>query len=176
MGWHELKATFGYRNSADQEVYLVKGANTYAAPASIPKRYLVLHHTAGVDSRQYLLNNPGRVSSHYLVGDYDANRARRIYKYASEIRECTHTQGLGSIGGYALGNINDVCVSIEVEGPPIDPALRLYVAKLARSIIDGWAALGVSLTMLRHRDIDHRKPDPAMDWTKFCQEVYWPDV
>jgi len=172
MGWHEDNARYSYTNALGQDVYYVAGANVYPAPVGLLKRFLVIHHTAGTDSRAYLKRNPKRVSTHYLIGNYDDGRARRVYKYASEVRECTHTQGFGTIGGYTAGNINDVCISIEIEGPPIDDPLMLAAADLARSIIDTWRGLGVELLMLRHKDIDTQKSDPALQWNNFCQLTY----
>jgi N-acetyl-anhydromuramyl-L-alanine amidase AmpD len=95
----------------------------------------------------------------------------RVYKYASETHDCTYTQGFGVMGGMTQ-SINDVAISIEVEGPPFDAAVLTEAAALARSILDYWREMGPDLVMVGHKHIDSRKPDPSFLWLDFCKMVY----
>lgn len=162
----------GYTNDNGQEVWMIDGANVYATPSGVRKRLFVVHHTDGVDSREYGRNNARRVSYHYLVGSYADAGGLRLYKYASEIQMCTHTQGYGSIGRYLGYNINDYAVSMEIEGPPFTVELINYAARAAGSILRGWRQRGTPLIMVPHLILDKNKEDPAFDWHNWCQLVY----
>jgi hypothetical protein len=149
-------------------VYFIPGDDTAPRPVKDDVRLLVIHHSAGSDSRAYLRDNPN-VGCHYLVGAYpDTLWIPRIYKYASEANAVTYTQGYGSIGGYD-GNPNDIAASIEVEGGPDfrDGVIDL-AARLARTILNRRR----NALMLRHLDIDDRKIDPSFDWLAWCYKVY----
>lgn len=161
-----------YSNAAGQDIYSIAGANVGQRPLNTPPRYLIIHHTAGVDSRKYLWQNDLGVSAHYLVGIYrDTGGAVRVYKYAGEASEYTYTQGFSTIG--PITDPNKWCISIEMEGPPIPPAVFTASARLAWSILRYWASRGHPLVMLGHRHIDRRgKQDPAVDWQAFCEEAY----
>lgn len=162
-----------YINNAGQAIFLLPAVHKSPRAVSGDVRLLVIHHTGGTDSRLYLAD-PGdgrEVSSHYLVGDY-ANVGVRIYKYGSETTDAMWTQGGGRLGGLQGMNPNQVAISIEIEGPPVKPAVFDAAALLAASIIRYWRKQGRELLLIRHRDIDPNKRDPDLDWTAFCQSVY----
>jgi hypothetical protein len=167
-----------YTNDAGQAVYWIEGAARGSrGPAEI--ELLVVHHTAGRDSREYLAQNPVNSSSTYLIGEYpDLGGAVRVYKYMSEATAAPYTQGFGSLGGYPLrpeiphDNINRRCVSIEIEGPPISAKLQQEAAKLAGSILRYWRGQGRHLLLVGHKHIDDRKIDPDLNWGQFVAQVY----
>lgn len=160
-----------YMNSAGQAIYWIAGANIGKRGVELPK-YLVLHHTAGTDSRAYLQKNKLGVSAHYLCGSYpDTGPNPVVLKYAGETDDVTYTQGYSTIG--TVNDPNPWCISIELEGPPIDPAVQQAGADLAGAILRYWSDRGVDLLLLRHKDIDRQgKIDPTLDWTWFCRRAY----
>jgi len=163
--------TPAYQNDAGQDVYFLSGAN-HSPRGTNPIRYLVLHHTAGKDSRAYLQQNALGVSCHYLIGLYpDAGINPRIYKYASETTQQTYTQGFSTIG--TVTNLNPYSVSIEIEGPPIDSNVLDEAATLAASILRYWHNLGIDLLLIGHKHVDRQgKQDPNCDWTDLCRTIY----
>lgn len=167
-----LPTSPGYMNDLGQPIYLLQATSLGKRPAGVAPRFLILHHTAGRDSREYLWDNELGVSTHYLIGTYpDTALMPRIYKFGSETNDVAYTQAFSSIG--LLRDPNNFCISIELEGPPIAPAVIETGATLAASIISYWSARDVDLVLLRHRDIDRQnKIDPTLGWTAFCREVY----
>ncbi len=160
-----------YTNSAGQKVYWIDTAAKGKRSAA-DLRLLVIHHTAGTDSRAYLAENPLKSSSTYLVGKYP-DCGLRVYKYMTEGTSAPYTQGFGSISTLDTAEeINRASISIEIEGPPIDPQVVDASALLAASIIRYWAEQGRDLLLIGHRHIDSRKSDPAFSWTDFCKLVY----
>jgi N-acetyl-anhydromuramyl-L-alanine amidase AmpD len=160
-----------YTNTHRQPIYWIDGANVGSREGILPD-FLVMHHTAGTDSRKYLWKNPKGVSTHYLIGIYpDAGPVPRIYKYATEGSQFTFTQGFSRIGPDE--DPNNRCISIEMEGPPVHQFVIDEAAKLAGSILRYWANKGRHLLLIGHRHIDlNGKLDPAVDWSHFCQRVY----
>lgn len=169
-----------YTNDTGQAVYWIDGA-AHGTRTAADLELLVIHHTAGVDSRLYLANNPLKSSTTYLVGAYaDTGWQPRVYKYMSETFAAPYTQGFGSIGDEDTPlEINAAAIAIEVEGGVKQPDGTLFLegvveesAKLAASILRYWASRGVHLLLLGHKHIDPRKHDPSFLWTPFCQSVY----
>lgn len=160
-----------YINDAQQPIFWLDGANVGERMGRTP-RYLVIHHTAGTDSRAYLQKNNRGVSCHYLVGLYgDASINPRVYKFASETTKITYTQGFSSIG--PVNDPNPWAISIEMEGPPINDNVIDETATLAASIIRYWRQKSVELLLVGHKHIDRTgKVDPALDWCAFCKTVY----
>jgi hypothetical protein len=176
-----------YTNSLGQPIYWIDGA-PQGSRTENQTYLLVLHHTAGSDSRRWLAGDaPNTVSATYLVGAYaDTQYRPRIYKYMSERTKVPYTQGFGSIGGLRPA-MNTHCISIEVEGPgPITEANPLgfssdllgTTATLAASILADWHnTRGRSLLVVGHDHIDRydrkgRHTDPHYDWTKMLQMIY----
>ena len=167
-----LPTSPAYVNDAGQPVYLITGANKAPRGPGVKPKFMVIHHTAGSDSRKYLWQNERGVSTHYLLGVYpDAGITPRVYKYASETLEQTFTQGFSTIGTDT--NPNPESISLELEGPPIQPQVRVEAAKLVASILRYWAGRGVSLLLIGHKHIDTQgKQDPDLPWTAWCSDVY----
>lgn len=161
-----------YTNDAGQPIYWIDGA-AHGTRTERDLRLLVIHHTAGTDSREYLQNNSKKSSSTYLVGEYPDADGVRVYKYMSETTAAPYTQGFGTIGPLSNGaKVNRAAISIEMEGPPLTPGVIQETAKLAASILRYWSAKGVDLVLIGHKHIDGRKHDPALDWGDFCKLVY----
>jgi N-acetyl-anhydromuramyl-L-alanine amidase AmpD len=161
-----------YTNPSGQGIFWIDGANTAPRPDGRKPSVLVIHDTAGTDSRQYLANNDRGVSAHYLVGEYPDCTGPRIYKYASEAKRITHTQGPGRLGGIRASNINEVAISIEIETPMLSSSSLSYAALLAQEVLRGWQQVGVDLIMLPHRIIQADKYDPRLNWSRWCTMVY----
>ncbi len=160
-----------YTNDAGQPIFWIDGAAKGTRTAA-DLRLLVIHHTAGTDSRAYLANNPLKSSSTYVVGNYP-DCGLRVYKYMSETSAAPYTQGFGSISTLDTGEeINRASISIETEGPPFDPQVVDATATLAASILRYWAKQGRELLLIGHKHIDARKQDPAFSWQEFCKRVY----
>lgn len=172
-----IETTPAYVNLLAQPVYMIRGAPI------VPRTerdvlVLMLHHTAGTDSRRYLASNDRGVSSTYLVGAYpDTGNAPRVYKYFSETLAAPQAQGYGILGGLPH-NLNIHAISIEVEGPPFTDDLLAAAAKCAASIVKDWHdRVGRNLVVLGHDHTDDwhrpgRHTDPSFDWSRFLQQVY----
>ena len=167
----KARSRHAYTNDRGQEIWWIAGANVATRYPHTP-RYLVMHHTAGTDSRDYLHQNDRGVSCHYLVGQYDdVGINPRVHKYAGEASQITHTQFFSTIG--VIQNPNPWAISIEMEGPPIDSNVQDEAATLAASIMRYWRGRGIDLLLLGHKHIDRQgKVDPALDWGAFCKTVY----
>lgn len=166
-----------YVNLLGQDVYFIDGAN-FGTRVEKDCLVLMLHHTAGKDSRRYLANNPLGVSATYCVGSYpDTDNKPRVYKYMSERTGVPYTQGFGKLGGLRA-NLNQHSISIEVEGPPFSDELLSAAAKLAASILKDWHDNRQRcLVVLGHDHTDDyfradRHTDPHWDHTRFLQQVY----
>lgn len=176
-----IETTPAYTNLTGQLVYMIRGAPV------VPRTerdvlVLEMHHTAGVDSRRYLADNPRGVSTTYLTGAYvDTGNVPRVYKYFSETTAAPQAQGAGELGGLPH-NLNTHAISIEVEalgsGVPFRADVLDCAAKLAASIIKDWHdRVGRNLVLLGHDHTDpwnrpNRHNDPHFDWTRFAQMVY----
>ncbi len=164
-----------YTNDAGQPIFWIDGAAKGTRTAA-DLRLLVIHHTAGTDSRAYLASNPINSSSTYLLGNYP-DCGLRVYKYMSEAHAAPYTQGFGSISTLDTAEeINKASISIEVEYDPaigvVDPDAFDATATLAASILRYWAKQGRELLLIGHRHLDARKSDPAFSWQEFCKLVY----
>lgn len=172
-----------YKNALGQDIYTIDGA-TYGTRQQADVLLLVIHHTGGADSRQWL-TSPQTASATYLVGAYpDTNNLPRVYKYMSEIVGAPNTQGYGSLGGLP-GNPNKHAISIEVEGGLVRdgvPHFRTDVldasARLAGAILRYWHdEQGRNLLLTTHDHLDSfrrgdRHSDPWFDWLPFCVAAY----
>lgn len=170
-----------YTNILGQPVYWIDGAAS-GNRTDADVLLLVMHHTVGTDSREYLADNPLKSSATYLVGAYpDTDNKPRIYKYMSERTAAPYTQGFGSLGGLAKGP-NVAAISIEVEGlggvTPFREDVLDASAKLAASIIKDWHdTRHRNLLLIGHDHLDSyfrkgRHNDPHWDHTRFNQKVY----
>jgi hypothetical protein len=170
-----------YTNILGQPVYWIDGA-AHGSRTEADVLLLVLHHTAGTDSRTYLADNPNNASATYLVGAYpDTANAPRVYKYMSERTATPYTQGFGSLGGLRYGP-NSAAISIEVEGlgggSPFRPDVLTAAAKLGASIVKDWHdSRQRNLLVIGHDHLDSyyrkdRHNDPHWDWTRVIQQLY----
>jgi N-acetyl-anhydromuramyl-L-alanine amidase AmpD len=176
-----IETTPAYQNLLGQNVYMIRGAPV------VPRTekdvlVLMLHHTAGTDSRSYGADNPRGVSYTYLTGAYpDTGNVPRVYKYFSETNAAPQAQGGGKLGGLPY-NLNTHSITIEVEGlggaVPFRADVLDCAAKLAASIIKDWHdRVGRNLVLLGHDHTDlwtrpGRHSDPHFDWSRFAQQVY----
>lgn len=171
-----IPTTKHHVNDASQPIFWIEGAaRGNRTPDDL--RLLVIHHTAGTDSRSYLARNALNSSTTYLVGSYPDAGGVRVYKYMSESSSAPFTQGFGSIGSVA--NINRSSIAIECEGGVPQSNGELFLpdvveqsAILAASILRYWSARGIDLLLVAHKHVDKRKSDPAFDWSDFCKLVY----
>lgn len=167
-----------YTNSHAQDIYWIDGATTMPR-LETDVLCLVYHHTAGVDSREWLA---APVNATYLVGAYpDTDDKPRIYKYMSERTAIPATQGYGKLGGLPY-NPNRHSISIEVEGMgggvPFRQDVLDAAAKLGASILKDWHDnRSRNLLVIGHDHLDAwtrkgRHSDPHYDWGRFVQQVY----
>lgn len=166
-----------YTNLVGQPIYYVDAVHKAKRRHSGDVRVLCIHHTAGRDSRLFLLDpflvdpKASPVSAHYLIGQYEDTGSRpRIYKYASETKEQTYTQGFGILGG--MSQLNQIAVSFEIEGPPFSVELLTEAAVLVASVRQYWVDAGKDPLIIGHKHVDSRKNDPAFNWDQFMRWVY----
>jgi N-acetyl-anhydromuramyl-L-alanine amidase AmpD len=135
----------------------------YPSPIGGKKRILIIHATDGKDSRETLVYGDGRgVGAHYLIGRYDGLPEIVIYKLAPE-SACVNGAGFGKLGSYD-GNINDIALQVEIEGPPFDALLLSQAALLCAEIIGRrYTMMGEQLEEFTHKVLDKRKDDPTFD-------------
>src|SRR3712207_6509410 len=161
-----------YTNASGQDIYWIEGANAPKRSQPGGVELLVIHDTAGSDSRDYLRSNARRVSATYLVGTYRDTNGPRIYKYMSEANNAPQTQGPALVGGIRASNCNEVSVSIEIEEASLDKPTIATAALLAAEILRGWRERGRYLVMVPHHIIQGDKSDPRLDWHAWCEQVY----
>lgn len=137
-----------------------------------PVRFIVLHHTGGSDSRNWLTRtSTPKVSIHVLIRD------RVIYRSTPPEHVAWHA-GYGLIGvhkPYApQGNVNDVSLGIEFEHPgdgktPWDP----IDVQAGAFVVAGWWKQFGPLPILDHALIDGRKSDPDKNfpWADFHRHL-----
>lgn len=176
-----IETTPAYQNLLAQDVYMIRGA-PIVQRSEKDVLVLMLHHTAGVDSRKYLASNALNVSSTYLVGAYaDTGNAPRIYKYFPETTAAPQAQGYGVLGGLPH-NLNIHAITLEIEGmggnTPFRDDVLDCAAKLAASILKDWHdRVGRNLVVLGHDHTDAftrqgRHTDPHWDHLRFNQKMY----
>lgn len=139
-----------------------------------PPRCIVLHATAGTDSRAWLTRTsfPNKVSIHVLISKDGA-----IYRSTPPERVAWHA-GLGYLGVYKPGGIhgsvNDISLGIELENlnNGKDP-YPLEQVEACGFVIAGWWRDYGPLPVLPHALIDGRKSDPAgFDWAALYRAIY----
>ena len=168
---NQLPTKAAYALETGPDVFYVNTKHKSARPVPGSVLFLVIHHTAGTDSRQHLIENKDLVSCHYLMGFYpDVPGGLRTYKFASEHLERTHTQGLGRIGPWT--KLNDVSVSFEIEGPPFRGDVLEMSARVVAASMIHWRRNGMDPLIVGHKHTDKRKHDPAFAWNPFVSRVY----
>jgi N-acetyl-anhydromuramyl-L-alanine amidase AmpD len=136
----------------------------YGVHDELDPRFIVLHATAGTDSRKWLTTTSRPpVSIHRLI-----RRDGYIYKIVPDNRQAWHV-GRGmmfpALGGrHVSGNV--VCLGIELEN--LNDGKQAYTAEqynaTAEQIVTWRRSFGY-LPVLGHAAVDYRKSDPrAFDW------------
>lgn len=119
---------------------------------------IVVHATAGTDSRAWLVRNPNAVSAHALI-----DKAGRVYRMVADDRAAHHA-GFSRLPlpGADRWGTNQTTLGVELENrnDGRDPYPPAQLAALAWLIRD-WRAQYGPLPLFRHGDIDTRgKTDP----------------
>lgn len=126
-------------------------------------RAIVLHHTAGTDSRAWLTHTSRPpVSVHRLI-----TKAGLIYRIVPDGVNAYHVGG-SNLGRWTtaagdLGSANEICLGIELEnlGTGRDPYPEPQLSACAWQVASWWRLYG-DLTVVPHRLIDSTgKTDPA---------------
>lgn len=119
---------------------------------------IVLHHTAGTDSRGWLTKNPQGVSAHVLI-----RRDGIIYRMVHDDRAAHHA-GKSAIGNYrpdVLTSPNLITLAIELEntGTQDYPDAQMHACAYTVAV---WYRRHSWLPILTHKIIDTKgKVDPA---------------
>ncbi|HEU5087027.1 MAG TPA: peptidoglycan recognition family protein [Roseiflexaceae bacterium] len=143
-----------------QRPTVIEHASTHWSDrAGSPIRAIVLHHTAGTDSLDYLTQNADKVSTHALI-----SKAGVLYRMVPD-RLAANTVGFSNLGpllAHQENNPNRATYNIELEntGSGRDPYPDAQVNACAWDIARVWKQYGV-LPILPHALIDtHGKTDP----------------
>lgn len=145
---------------------------TMIDPGVLEPLLIVLHATAGRDSRVWLQSNPRGVSVHRLIA-----KNGTIYKMADDLAICRHV-GFSAwhdvgIGG-ALPNLNRYALGIEIENlnNGADPYMAGQYEMAARQCVE-WLGRFGPLPIVGHGEIDTQgKRDPrGWDWLRFWRLV-----
>lgn len=127
---------------------------------------IVLHATAGRDSRAWLQFNPRAVSIHRLI-----QKDGRIYKLAPDSAICGHV-GFSQLG--TDRDLNNQALGIEFENRNTgrDPYPLEQVAAGAAQVVEWWGRYGF-LPILSHGQIDTQgKTDPrGFPWPLFYGQI-----
>lgn len=126
-----------------------------------PIRAIVLHHTAGTNSLNWLTKNPSQLSIHALI-----TKTGTIYRMVPDQRAANHV-GFSNLGAYARqdgdpDNANQPTLGIEIEnlGNGSDPYTDEQYWSVGWQICQWWNAHG-DLCVITHELIDTAgKRDP----------------
>lgn len=125
---------------------------------------IVVHATAGTDSRQWLVRNPRQVSAHVLI-----RKDGTIYRMVPDAQAAHHCGGSRIVvdgrayTGSTRPNTNQITLGVELENlndgrDPYPPAQLAALGWQLRS----WRAAYQGAIIVRHAAIDlHGKADPA---------------
>lgn len=142
------------------------------------KLVIVLHHTGGTDSRDWLTRTSRPpVSTQRLISKGGIN-----YKLMDD-NDVAYTAGFGVIGPIdpdgsdpvnVAANLNWASLNIELEnrGNGRDPFPLPQMDMCAAQIVEWWSLYGL-IGVLGHREVDSRKEDPAdnFDWRLLYQLI-----
>lgn len=129
---------------------------------------IVVHHTAGTDSRAYGENNPRNVSYHLLIGRYAGKI--EVHQYGSLLRLAAFHAGFGVLWDPSQ-NLNGWSIGIEVEGPPFDALLLNRAAYLTACVMDYCRRQNLEAFPIAHKHVDPNKQDPSFSWVGFIRMV-----
>lgn len=155
----------------------------FSLRAGAPIRAIILHHTAGVDSLDWLTQNPNQVSTHVLI-----TKAGLIYRMVPDDK-AANTVGFSNIGNYVRlskvlypakkGSANQITLNIELEnrGTGSDLYTDAQYWSAGWQIAQWWNAHG-DLSVATHELVDTQlKNDPyAFDVIRALRcALYWYD-
>jgi len=126
-------------------------------------KIIVIHATAGTDSRNWLVHNPAQVSIHVLI-----QKDGTCYRMVDDIHAAHHVgysaitiDGI-SYGQYDAHGCNEISLGVELENlnDGHDPYPEVQLAACRHQIAE-WQKLYGPLRVVTHRDIDTQgKTDP----------------
>jgi N-acetyl-anhydromuramyl-L-alanine amidase AmpD len=133
-------------------------------------RYIVMHHTGGTNSLEWLTRtSPNRVSAHRLIA-----KDGTIYKLVDD-SDVSNAAGFAVVGPVdpdtndpagVPPNFNYDSLNIELEnlGTGRDPYPMAQMVSAARQVLEWWGKFGY-LAVVGHGWVDARKNDPlGFDW------------
>lgn len=133
-------------------------------------RFIVIHHTGGVDSRAWLTHtSPNRVSAHRLI-----DKPGTIYKLVND-EDVSNAAGFAIVGPLDPDtsdpagvdpNFNYASLNIELEnaGTGSDPYPLAQMTAAAKQVVE-WIGKFGYLAIVGHSWVDARKNDPrGFDW------------
>jgi N-acetyl-anhydromuramyl-L-alanine amidase AmpD len=145
----------------------------HLTPGILVPKVIILHATAGSDSREWLTTNPRSVVSiHRLI-----MKDGLIYKIAENREICNHV-GFSQIG--RRRNLNPIALGIEFENlnDGKDPYPMLQLDAGAAQVVEWWGQYGF-LPMLPHSMVDApetsggTKTDPrGFPWQLFNERIW----
>lgn len=132
-------------------------ADSHLTPGILVPKLIILHATAGTDSREWLTTHPRSVASIQRLIMKDG----LIYKIA-ENRQICHHVGFSQVG--RRRNLNPIALGIELENlnDGRDPYPTLQVDAAAAQVVEWWGVYGF-LPLLPHSMVD--APETGT-WTK----------
>jgi N-acetylmuramoyl-L-alanine amidase len=139
---------------------------------------IVIHHTAGTDSRSWLVSNPRGVSAHVLI-----RRDGVIYRLVDDELAAHHVGYARIVAGGRLYSRssnpgpNQLTLGVELEnlGDGREPYPAEQLAALGWQLVE-WSRAHPQAALLFHRDIDTQgKTDPAgLSWpTVYAAMAPW---
>lgn len=148
-------------------------ADHYSPGRAGPISCIVLHATAGVDSRDWLTYSSPRgkeVSIHRLI-----QKDGRIYKIVADENTAWHAgpgQAWQTIGTSEL-NLNSVSLGIELENLNVagDKYTPVQLLACVGQIVEWWGLYGF-LPLLRHYEVQENKKDPQhLPWVQLQELI-----
>ena len=150
-------------------------ATTHYTPgrAGHQPRFIVMHHTGGTNSLEWLRStSPNRVSAHRLIA-----KDGTIYKIVRD-EDSAHCAGFAVVGPVdpdgndpagVAPDFNRISLNIELEnlGNGKDPYPLAQVTAAAKQVVE-WVGRWGYLALVGHSWVDANKNDPrGFDWDQF---------
>lgn len=145
--------------------------------AGFKPRFITIHHTGGVDSRDWLTHtSPNRVSAHRLI-----TKLGKIYKLVND-EDVSNAAGYAEVGPVdpdtsdpagTPPNFNFDSLNIELEnlGTGKDPYPAVQMIACALQILE-WVGKFGYLAIVGHSWVDARKNDPrGFDWPELYRRI-----
>lgn len=156
-----------YFKTAPLSIIDLPADEQHAAGLPLTPELIVIHATAGTDSRKHLSTSPAsNVSIQRLI-----TKLGTIYKIVDDAKQAHH------VGKSRMGNelnLNDRALGIELENRNSgrDPYPDAQLRACAKQIVEWWGVYGY-LPVVSHARIDTEgKTDPrGLDWPKLWRMV-----